>query len=121
MMEEGSTSEKAKASQVYKMARKFGMEFQPQQQFEFFFYAAQEDNASNLAIDLHQMNYAVEPVRRSSGNGKWLINGWTHRMNSDEGSVGAWSGQMGKLAARHNCEFDGWGSFVDKMDKKFLL
>jgi len=121
MMEEQSFSERDRTSQVYRMGEGFGLEFQPQQQFEFFFYAANENNASNLAIELYQLNYAVEPVTKSSGNGEWLINGWTNKMNSDEASIGEWSERMGMLAKIHNCKFDGWGSFIDKKDKNTLL
>ena len=83
MMEEDQLAKRPRLHKFIKW-RKFGIEFQPNSNLNSFL-RGQEDNASNLAIDLHQMNYAVEPVRRSSGNGKWLINGWTHRMNSMKG------------------------------------
>ena len=114
MIDEDSLSEKDKTSKVFEVGKNFGLEFKSQQQFEFFFYATNENNASNLLIELYKLQYEVEPLSKSVTKGEWLVTGWTCKMNSDESTVGEWSAQMGELARLHDCKFDGWGSFVDK-------
>ncbi len=114
MIDEDFLSEKDKTSKVFEVGKNFGLEFKNQQQFEFFFYATNENSASNLLIDLYRLQYEVEPIRKLNAKEEWLVNGWTCKMNSDELTVGEWSAQMGELARLHDAKFDGWGSFVDK-------
>lgn len=114
MAEEEFLSEREKTSKVFELENQFGLKFKDVQQFEFFFYAANEDNASNLAIELYELKYEVEPVTKSATGGEWLINGWTKAMAADEKTIGDWSTQMGELALKHHSRFDGWGSFTNE-------
>lgn len=114
MAEEEFLSEREKTAKVFEVGNQFGLTFKDTQQFEFFFYAANEDNASNLAIELYELKYEVEPVKKSASSSEWLINGWTNTMAADEKTIGNWSTQMGELALKHNSRFDGWGSFTNK-------
>jgi len=100
---------RSKASQVFQLQEKFGLEFEPQQEFEFFFYAENEDDASNLAVDLFKLEYEIARVDQSV-NQQWCVNGWTNEMASDLQTITQWTEKMEKLAEEHHCNFDGWGS-----------
>lgn len=103
-------SARHKVTQVFQLHERFGLEFEPKQCFEFFFYAENEDDASNLAIDLFQLKYKMERVDKSIDE-KWCVNGWTKEMPSDLDAISQWTEKMEKLAEKHHSNFDGWGSF----------
>jgi regulator of RNase E activity RraB len=103
--------ERQKTRAVFSMSEKFGLGFRPKQCFDCFFYANTEDDANNLAIDLHKLGYEVDVHGDGvSRKHKWSIMGTTAEMDSDLNSVSAWSEEMHKLAKTHHAEFDGWGS-----------
>lgn len=84
------------------------------QKVEYFFYADKEDNANNIAIELSRLGYQIDIVDRSApDDSKWLINGWTSEMAMDDKTLTDWTTLMCKLAEENNCEFDGWGTYVE--------
>lgn len=81
---------------------------------EFFFYSNREDDAANLAIDLHKLGYQVYSVNEPNDHcDKWSVVGLTDKISLEENSLNAWTDRMEKLGEEHNSLFDGWGAMVD--------
>jgi regulator of RNase E activity RraB len=106
--------QKEKTSKTLEVMLGFGLRTKPTQEVEFFFYADNENDASNLAIELHNLGCEIECVDNSAGRADiWLVSGWTSAMPMDEDSLTKWAEAMDKLAASNRCTFDGWGTFAD--------
>ena len=81
---------------------------------EFFFFADRQDDAGNLAIELHKLGYEVYRVHEPDDiSSQWSIVGATPRMKMDDESVCEWSEKMEQLAQENNSRFDGWGTLLD--------
>lgn len=76
---------------------------------EYFFYATNCYDAEDLMRELVLLNYSVEISDVSNSEVSFLINGYTSDFISDENRP-TWFNRMKRLAMKHNCIFDGWGS-----------
>ena len=104
-------NERQKTRSVFEVGEKFGLSFKERQCFDFFFYAENENDANNLAIELHKLGYQVDVHgERELRKHRWSITGTTPEIDTDLDHVTEWSGKMFKLASSHHAEFDGWGS-----------
>src|ERR1035437_1595839 len=84
---------------------------------DFFFYADNQDDASNLAIDLSKLGYRVDTVNESgTTTNQWVIRGVTPKMDIGESAINEWTGRMKQLAKENNSVFDGWGTLIDPGD-----
>ncbi len=81
----------------------------PGNNLEYFFYATNWDSAEHLMRELVLLNYSVEISDVSDSEVSFLINGCTSAFIPDENKL-AWFNKMNRLAKKHNCVFDGWGS-----------
>lgn len=107
----GLQEEREKTLAVFGVGEKFGLSFKKKQCFDFFFYSDLEDNASNLAVDLHKRGYEVNVYHEPGGRiHPWGIIGTTHEMDTDLDFISKWSEEMYLLAKEHHSVFDGWGS-----------
>jgi regulator of RNase E activity RraB len=81
---------------------------------EFFFYADKQDDASNLAIELHKLGYEIYHVTDpGSISSQWSVTGSTLKMSMKEDELSAWTDKMEQLARENNSMFDGWGTLLD--------
>ncbi|MBC7861524.1 MAG: ribonuclease E inhibitor RraB [Bacteroidia bacterium] len=110
-------SDKHEASKkVLEILKDFGMKEGELKHVEFFFYAGNENDASNLAIELSKLGYLVKSDNSVGENTKWCITGWTTKINMEEEPFMKWYEAMSLLAEESNCEFDGYGTFDGEFD-----
>ncbi len=101
-------------TRVLELMEHFGTKPDAVQSVEYFFYADREDDANNLAIELHKLGYKIYDVAEPDPQFKqWAIIGCTPKMGMDEDAMTAWTDKMEKLAEENNCKFDGWGTLID--------
>lgn len=82
---------------------------------EFFFYADKQDDAGNLAIELHRLGYKIYGVTEPGDvHGQWSVTGCTSKMSADDECMYEWTVNMEKLSVNNNCIFDGWGTLIDQ-------
>jgi hypothetical protein len=85
---------------------------------EFFFYADRENDACNLAIELHKLGYQVDGLREPGNTrDQWAITGITPKMKTEGEEFISWMDRMDELAKGNCCMFDGWGAMVDPADE----
>jgi hypothetical protein len=84
-------------------------QLRPGNNLEYFFYATNRDCAEDLMRDLLLLNYSVGISDVADSHIFFLIYGCTSTYISD-GNQHAWIKKMNRLAKKHNCIFDGWGS-----------
>lgn len=105
---------KAANSRVLELIDHFGTKDNSLLSMEFFFYADKQDDASNLAIELHKLGYQIYKVHEPDTiSAQWGIIGATPKMKMDDDSVSEWSEKMELLAKENNARFDGWGTLID--------
>lgn len=110
-------SQKLANARVLEIVKHFGTKDNSVLAIEFFFYADRQDDASNLAIELHRLGYEIYGVHEPSGSCKqWCITGITPKMSADDEAMYAWTVSMEKLGMNNNCTFDGWGTLIDAED-----
>lgn len=108
--EDELSSERHKTRAVFDVQNRFGLEFKGRQCFDCFFFANNENDANNLAIELHNLGYEVDMHENEEpGKYRWSITGTTMEIDSSEENIARWSEEMVKLAKAHRAEFDGWG------------
>lgn len=108
-------SRKIANTRILEIVKYFGTEDNSVLAIEFFFYAEFQDDASNLAIELHQLGYEIYGVNAPSGTCKqWSITGSTPKMSADDEAMYAWTVSMEKLGMSNSCFFDGWGTLIDQ-------
>lgn len=107
-------SKKEANARVLELMEHFGTKDNSVLSVEYFFYADKEDNACNLAIELHKLGYEIYNVSEPDAQFKqWSIIGCTSKINMDDNSVTEWTDKMESLAEENNCRFDGWGTLID--------
>ncbi len=84
------------------------IKYRPRNNFEYFFYAYDSDNAESLTKELTALGYSAEITDISDSSILFLINGFTSDYTSIDKDIASWFNQMTNLAKKHKCEFDGW-------------
>lgn len=79
---------------------------------EFFFYTNTEEKASNLSNELASLEYSSSYEISAYNRKEFLINGWSTPIQMDGNSILQWTADMCNRGAKHDCEFDGWGTSV---------
>lgn len=102
------------APQTVAQLRQLGVTATTQLELEVFFYTDAEPKAAGLDAALARLGYRVRSGPSASGEGRFLVTGWTTRMRMDEAVVVGWTRQMCELGYEHDCEFDGWGTNPDQ-------
>ncbi len=77
---------------------------------EFFFYTNTAEKAEALERALKELGYSASHGRSASGDGTFVITGWTTRMKMSDLVVVEWVRTMCELGFEHDAEFDGWGT-----------
>jgi regulator of RNase E activity RraB len=91
--------------------KKRGVSSSDNRKLEYFFYTNTIKKANSLANELRELKYEV--TSRKVKNGKqYVITGWTGEICLDEKTTLSWVREMCALGYKHDCEFDGWGTFV---------
>jgi tetratricopeptide (TPR) repeat protein len=104
-------------SQTLTQLNKYGVNEDSILRLEFFFYTDKEDKASNLAIELKELDYSIEHVGAAADDSKlWSVTGWSTPMKMNLNSVTKWTEDMCRIAFEHDCEFDGWGTSPEQED-----
>lgn len=80
-------------------------------QVEYFFYADVESNGQALARELHTRGYSTECRPAADGGPLFCITGWTIPLVINREWLASWAADMVRLGFRHDCEFDGWGTY----------
>lgn len=102
-------------TRVLEIVKHFGAKDNSVLAIEFFFYADRQDDASNLAIELHRLGYEIYAVNEPGAISKqWSITGITPKMSADDEAMYAWTVSMERLGINNNCTFDGWGTLIDQ-------
>ncbi|MBX3243181.1 MAG: ribonuclease E inhibitor RraB [Acidobacteria bacterium] len=79
---------------------------------EFFFYTNSEEKASKLSNELAALEYSSSYGNSAHNRKEFLINGWSTPIQIDENRILQWTADMCDRGAKHDCEFDGWGTSV---------
>ncbi len=87
-----------------------------EQEVDFFFYADNRSAARSLATALKEMEYDVSVHSQPGGVPRFFVGGMTKKMRMDDQTLQLWTEKMCGLAARYDCEFDGWGTMADIED-----
>jgi len=90
--------------------RKLGVDSRHLLRIEYFFYTNTESKAQALAGDLRQLGYDVGVCPSAHDKRIILVTGWSVPLPMSEQRVGGWTREMCELAAKHDCDFDGWGT-----------
>lgn len=72
----------------------------------FYFYAKDENSASNLAIELHKMGCEINPLFKSEGS--WSVIAQFTKTKLAKGNIDDLTDVMISLAEEFNCTYDGW-------------
>lgn len=97
------------------LSKNFGAASNQLQPVEFFFYASTENEASNLLIDLHLLEYVLYGIHECEDK-RWSVIGATPPISIDEKDITSWVDLMYALAEKHHSVFDGWGMLILKPD-----
>ncbi len=81
---------------------------------EFFFYAISTANAQALEAALGEMAYQVQTGPAAHDRRQLLVNGWSTPIPMTRPSILDWTEKICRLAFRHDCVFDGWGTLLDQ-------
>lgn len=81
---------------------------------DYWFYTDEHEKAESLAEALHNLKYQVEISDDGRDDGKICISGSTPFMHDVDDAMEKWVTQMNELGFIHDCEFDGWGSPMEK-------
>lgn len=81
---------------------------------EFFFYTNEKSKAEDLAEALGKFGYEVYVEEEDRLDLKYSITGQTIPLPGEDDVVLNWSKKMNELGYIHDCQFDGWGSAVQK-------
>ncbi len=92
--------------------RKHGVGEDKMLPLEFFFYTNAEENASGLSNGLNALGYSSNHGTSAGNKNEYLINGWTTPLKMEESIIVEWTAEMCDCGAKHDCEFDGWGTSV---------
>ncbi len=102
-------------TRVLELVKHFGTKDNSVLSVEFFFYTDRQDDASNLAIELHRLGYEIYGVSELVvGSRQWSVTGHTPKMSADDEAMHQWTVSMEKLGMSNNCTFDGWGTLIDQ-------
>ncbi|HLS29535.1 MAG TPA: ribonuclease E inhibitor RraB [Flavobacteriaceae bacterium] len=104
-------SQDQKTSRVLGVMNKFSLTTKKESEIEFFFYAATKEKAKQLAAELQKLKYDVYVEKHRD---RFSISGWTTKMNIENERISYWAKHMCQLGYKFDCEFDGWGMFVDE-------
>lgn len=104
-------SQDQKTSQVMNVMNKFNLTTEKESEIEFFFYAATKEKADQLASALQKLDYKVYVEKHRD---RFSISGWTTKMNIENERISYWAKHMCQIGYKFDCEFDGWGMFVDE-------
>ena len=74
----------------------------------FFFYTNKRSKAEQLKEKLSEKAYAVEEVRKSLSNNKWMVCGLSVPIKMDVNELSAWSKYMCEAGYTYDCFFDCW-------------
>jgi regulator of RNase E activity RraB len=81
---------------------------------EFFFFANNQQKATDLAKVLSKMGYTVYSCTTCTHDKSlYSICGCTPKMKMADKFMSNWAEQMCKLGFEHDCKFDGWGTSPD--------
>ena len=97
------------------LSKNFGAASKQLQPVEFFFYASTENEASNLLIDLHLLEYVLYGIHECEDK-RWSVIGATPPISLEEKDFAIWVDLMNILADKHHSVFDGWGMLILKSD-----
>lgn len=92
---------------------KHGVSSEKEQKVEFFFYTDTLEKAQNLTNDLLNKGYEVQHGQSAGGNKLFVITGWTVKMQMDKQTLSEWSKHMCNVGYAHDCDFDGWGTYIE--------
>jgi len=107
-------SRKGANARVLELMDHFGAKNHSSVSVEFFFYAATQDDASNLAIELSKLGYRIYTMNEpDTAVNQWAIIGATPKMDIGESAINDWTDRMKQLAKENNSVFDGWGTLID--------
>lgn len=74
----------------------------------FYFYATNENSASDLAIELHKMGCEINPLFKSKPGGEWSVIAQFEKTKIAKNNIDDLTDVMISLAEEHNCVYDGW-------------
>jgi regulator of RNase E activity RraB len=90
-----------------------GISDQSNRRVEFFFYTNSLGKGESLAVSLRALGYSADSGESPSGKGRYFVSGWTTPMRMDEDTIVRWTEEMCRIGFEHDCEFDGWGTYVE--------
>lgn len=79
---------------------------------EYFFYTDTQAKASALNDAIQRLGY--DKLKVDSANALWVVTGWTTKQIMRPDAVDQWTRDMCELGFKHDCEFDGWGTYPDQ-------
>jgi regulator of RNase E activity RraB len=80
---------------------------------EIFFYTNTKDKAEKLSEELNQMKYQTTAEISAYDKKQFCIRGWTEKIKMEEAVLIEWTKKMCELGYAHDCEFDGWGTYLE--------
>ena len=90
--------------------REHGVTDDTKLKLEFFFYSDNEDSAKQLTTALRGLDYEADLYVPKKDGDKFIITGWTTKMNMDDKTVLHWTVDMVKISYDYGADFDGWGT-----------
>lgn len=94
--------------------RRFAVSSEKEKQLEYFFYSNAIEKATCLVIELKNRSYTVYDENPTESRGLFSIIGLTTKMKMSDEVLRQWVKEMCEIGYTFDCEFDGWGTLIEK-------